>query len=46
VAIKLRNRKAAFGFIFTTVWIAVIGLGIIIPVIPDIYAAQNENVEY
>lgn len=32
----IRNNKAALGFIFTTVLIDVIGLGIIIPVVPDL----------
>jgi len=31
-----RNKKAALGFIFITVLIDVIGLGIIIPVVPDL----------
>ncbi len=31
-----RNTKAALGFIFTTVLIDVIGLGIIVPVVPDL----------
>jgi DHA1 family tetracycline resistance protein-like MFS transporter len=32
----LRNKKAALGFVFITVLIDVIGLGIIIPVVPDL----------
>src|SRR6185295_11481101 len=31
-----RNKKAALGFVFITVLIDVIGLGIIIPVVPDL----------
>ncbi len=31
-----RNKKAALGFVFVTVLIDVIGLGIIIPVVPDL----------
>src|SRR5438876_4459254 len=31
-----RNKKAALGFIFITVLIDVIGLGIIVPVVPDL----------
>ena len=31
-----RNKKAALGFIFITVLIDVIGLGIIAPVVPDL----------
>ena len=31
-----QNKKAALGFVFLTVLIDVIGLGIIVPVVPDL----------